>query len=613
MKRSALLFSILYLLSSIAFAQSDTTPPLTTATLSGTLGQNDWYTSGVGVDLVADDLESGVASIFWKLDDNDWQQEDFLGTLNRVQNPSFESGGLLYIDKWDHPPVSSSEAIFLHSEDYKFGSRSARIDIFSSGYYYWHNRDYYSVTEAAKVYTVNAWVKTDNLSGDGAFVAVWARNLSGSDVLIAETTKVSGTNGWTRVSVSFTMPGGYDGVFLRLSASGGWGSVWWDGVSVYEEEETSVNFAVGTSGEHTLEYYAVDNAGNEETPHKTIDFKIDTSAPGGWQNFEATQTLNSHTFICSIDVSDSTSGLDVSTAAYQYTWNGGQTWSGWLTDLTVNPSVDGSETVKLTTPDVDFHDSNWAVGKVIRFRISDLAGLQGVSPDQNLFGAWLKTTGGDVYSGQNIVMNASGAGPNAEGVIVVSGSQVDNFSSVHNRTVKSYPLITRMTYAEWLEKFPTTTPLPYGRLPLASGRFFAGGGDFVIDNQTIPNELSSTQNLAAVIFVGGNLIVNADLEVHPAAVLLFIVGGDVRIAKNVEKLDASFLLDGSFDTSYDGSPPQKQLVVKGLAAANQFIFRRSLSGKDNLTEPAEVFEFQPKIIMLAPYLGEGAISWREVR
>ena len=598
-------------------AQSDTTPPLTTATLSGTQGLNDWYTSGVNVDLVADDLESGVHSIFWKLDppEADWQMEEFLGTLNRIQNPSFESGGLFYIDNWDYPWVWPWEAVFLRSWHSKFGSRSARITVFADSYYYWHNRTYYSATEASRTYTATTWVKTEALAGDGAYAAAWGRDTDGSDGLITETSKISGTQDWARVSVSFTMPDGYDGVFLRLGANGGWGSVWFDGVSLYEEEETGVSFAVGESGEHTLEYYAVDNAGNEETPHKTIDFKIDTSAPSSWRNFEATQTLNNHTFVCGIDVSDLTSGLDVSTAAYQYTYDGGATWSDWLTDLTVDPGVDGSETVRLTTGDVDFHNSNWEVGKVIRFRISDLASLEGVSPDQNLFGAWMMTTGGDVYAGGNISMNASGPDPGAEGVIVTTGSQIENFSAAQNWTVKSYPPILRMTYDEWLEKFPTTTPLPYGRLPLESGRYFAGGGDFVIDNQTIPGgpgpDLASTENLAAVIFVGGDLIVSSDLEVHPTSVLLFIVGGDVRVDKGVEKLDASFLPDGTFDTSYNGSPPQKQLVVKGLVAANQVVLRRGLVGNGNLTEPAEVFEYQAKIINLAPYIGEGAISWVE--
>jgi len=176
-------FFILHSLFSV-FAQSDTTPPLTTATLSGTQGQNGWYISGVNVDLAADDLESGVHSINWKLDDGEWQKEEFLGTLNRVQNSSFEGGGLFYIDNWDHSPAPFWEALFLRSWEHKFGSRSARIvflNFWSPVYHYWHNRDYYSVTTTGKVYTVSAWVKTESLAGNGAYVAVWGRNLTGSE------------------------------------------------------------------------------------------------------------------------------------------------------------------------------------------------------------------------------------------------------------------------------------------------------------------------------------------------------------------------------------------------------------------------------------------------
>jgi hypothetical protein len=137
----------------------------------------------------------------------------------------------------------------------------------------------------------------------------------------------------------------------------------------------------------------------------------------------------------------------------------------------------------------------------------------------------------------------------------------------------------------------------------------------VVDNQTIPNgpggDLASTPNLAAVVFVGGNLVISRDLEVDPSSVLLFIVGGDVRVDKNVERVDASFIADGTFDTSYDGSPPQEQISINGSVAANQLILRRSLAGQANQDTPAEVFNYSAQIINLAPYLGEGEMSWRE--
>src|SRR3989442_4586665 len=51
----------------------DTTPPTTTAVLSGTLGANGWYISNVTVSLNATDASSGVASIFYRVDSGPWE------------------------------------------------------------------------------------------------------------------------------------------------------------------------------------------------------------------------------------------------------------------------------------------------------------------------------------------------------------------------------------------------------------------------------------------------------------------------------------------------------------------------------------------------------------
>src|SRR3989454_1103144 len=51
----------------------DTTPPTTTAVLSGTLGSNGWYISNVTVSLNATDASSGVASIFYRVDSGPWE------------------------------------------------------------------------------------------------------------------------------------------------------------------------------------------------------------------------------------------------------------------------------------------------------------------------------------------------------------------------------------------------------------------------------------------------------------------------------------------------------------------------------------------------------------
>jgi hypothetical protein len=50
----------------------DVTPPTTTLALSGTLGNNGWYTSAVAVTLTATDLGSGVAQTCYSFDDSTW-------------------------------------------------------------------------------------------------------------------------------------------------------------------------------------------------------------------------------------------------------------------------------------------------------------------------------------------------------------------------------------------------------------------------------------------------------------------------------------------------------------------------------------------------------------
>ena len=54
----------------------DETPPTTTATLDGTLGQHDWYISCVTVTLHAEDMKwpSGVNCTYYKVDDGPWNE-----------------------------------------------------------------------------------------------------------------------------------------------------------------------------------------------------------------------------------------------------------------------------------------------------------------------------------------------------------------------------------------------------------------------------------------------------------------------------------------------------------------------------------------------------------
>src|SRR3989475_7860695 len=51
----------------------DTTPPSTTASVSGTAGANGWYVTTVAVSLSATDPGSGISNVYTRIDGGDWQ------------------------------------------------------------------------------------------------------------------------------------------------------------------------------------------------------------------------------------------------------------------------------------------------------------------------------------------------------------------------------------------------------------------------------------------------------------------------------------------------------------------------------------------------------------
>ncbi len=52
--------------------RDDTTPPVTTISFHGSLGDNGWYVSAVHVTLNASDAESGVNDTYYKINDGPW-------------------------------------------------------------------------------------------------------------------------------------------------------------------------------------------------------------------------------------------------------------------------------------------------------------------------------------------------------------------------------------------------------------------------------------------------------------------------------------------------------------------------------------------------------------
>ncbi len=625
---SILCFLLLLLFPGASFAQTDTTPPQTTATLdpSSPDGDNNWYSSPLSITLEAIDLESGVASINWKLNDEPWQTDTFASSVNLVPNSSFE----LDADLDDNPDYwvfagTSGSVGELDSVSY-IGSKSAKIAAATNGWSSFSYVNDYSVITPPQSLHFSVWLKGDSVTGTGAYFKIYVLSPSGpSLVYSADSLALSDTFDWTRLSAEFDVADtSVYGVYAEIGIDGV-GSLWIDGAVLAEHtEEPLVNLTYFRNGEHTFYYYSEDSAGNKEG-EQSLNFKIDTVAPTNWRDFGVLRCAlsNDHTLYSWITVSDYTSGLQPYTDQFQYSVDAGETWgyyedlnkcSGtwhnneWRNILSIFP-YPGAEDLTLVTPCINYCNSNWQVCKIVRFRVEDMAGNESVK-DICINGAWSRVSGGgDVYAGSDITMTTTGAASNADGLIISSGT-VTNFSTSQPwSALEFYPYIESYTYSYLSDKYTSQTMID--SLPATSG-YFTTGGSFVIDRGTVPSNLNSA-DFSAVIFVDGDLIVNTDLELGNSGAIVFVVSGDVYVERRVNNLSGVFLVDGSFDTSYNGGRNLDTLHIWGSVKADSIILSRSLISRDNISEPAEDFHFEPKYFwLLKDLLGERQLTWQEV-
>jgi hypothetical protein len=106
----------------------------------------------------------------------------------------------------------------------------------------------------------------------------------------------------------------------------------------------------------------------------------EATPPGGWAEFGPTGWQTTRYPRCHVQVVDVGSGLDVSSADYAYSADGGSSWSSW--ESARISGTDGVTTAQvITATTVPFaQDSLTTHRNRIRFRVSDLAGNTGTSP-----------------------------------------------------------------------------------------------------------------------------------------------------------------------------------------------------------------------------------------
>ena len=624
----------------------DTTPPTTTyvQTPSSPDGKNNWYVTPVRLDLTATDLESGVKEINYRINEGIWQKVSFSDSLNLVQNPSFETTGgtTSGLASWDSTLIDSNITYSQDTTQYVSGYETASAKIVSTiGSGIWqgiNNRNYFAVAGSFENMTASEWIKTSGV-GESAFFKVYAITQdqygTQTNVLMGQSSTISGTVGWTKLSLDFnTNVSNVIGVYMDIGFTGT-GTIWADAVTISSAAlPTTTTFTDGTDSENSkVEFYSVDFAENIETyscttPVKNcINFKLDQTPPGGWYDAGAIRSLqgSDHELYVYTNVIDPVSGISNLSDKYQYMTdknpgsfgsfasllNCNSSWQpGTWVALESPPFSPGDNDVYLRTQKTEFCNNDWKTCKAVRFYAEDMAGNTD-EKDYCINGPWISVLGeGGVRSNQNINMLAEAVDDNTDGLIEASGNIVNFFSSSRDWLVKNSSAPATINYDDFDNTLKNKTTITDGKLRKTSG-VYKINSNFTINNQSLPVGFSSSV-FNQIVLVNGDLTIDTEISIDPSSTLLFVVSGDVGIIKNVDLIESAIMADGDINTAYNVTEgdANNTLDMKGIFSANKFIFKRTLQGTNNANFPSETFTYEPKyLIQLRDLYGVYTVKW----
>src|SRR2546426_2505493 len=334
----------------------DTTPPATTSNLSGTSGHSPWYVSSVTVYLNATDATSGVASLVYRVDGGNWTTYTSPFTLadgvHLLEYYATDVAGLVESTKSRTvsidtvPPTTtaalsgtlgangwytSNVTVSLTATDATSGVANITYRVDGGTWFVYTGP--FALTEGSHV--------LDYFSVDLAGLTEITRSQSiAIDMTPPSTTaSVSGTagaNGWYTSDVVASLSAidaqsDVAAVYVRVD-NGSW--ILYTG---------AVTLSDGT---HTLDYYAVNNAGLAETIHSIV-VAVDTVPPTTSSSLSGTPGANGW-FVSNVTVflnaSDATSGV----AAISYRIDGGT----WLVYSAPFILTDGPHTVDYFASDL---------------------------------------------------------------------------------------------------------------------------------------------------------------------------------------------------------------------------------------------------------------------
>ncbi|MEM3445035.1 MAG: DNRLRE domain-containing protein [Thermoplasmata archaeon] len=353
----------------------DTTPPITTASLSGIQGNNNWYISSVVLNLSATDpapSAGGSITTYYKVNN---------GSYALYSGPvSFYADGDYYIEYYSIDGVGNQEtpkSLYFRIDASPPSTTHTLAG--TGGIDNWFSSDvictlsgtdalsglagiYYSVDGGAE----SAYSSPFVISSPGTHtISYYGKDNAGNsesphnvevkiDKDLPETNHTLsgtlGTEGWYITDVTCTLTGsdptsGLYRIFYK--------------VDTMAEKIYTAPFTITGEGVHTLSYYGEDLAGNKEQPH-TLQIKIDATAPvsshaltgtageNGWYISDVSVTITATDGGSQINKTyyriDS-SGWQVYTSPFKVSLEGNHTLEYYSTDIAGN--IEKSKTLNL--------------------------------------------------------------------------------------------------------------------------------------------------------------------------------------------------------------------------------------------------------------------------
>ena len=596
--------SVLLFFSSPVYA-ADTTPPISTLTATPLTpnGDNGWYTTYPQINIDADDSESGVSAIHWKINNGVWNTSDFSQGLNLIHNPSFESG---YITDWNFEgPIFSfglKSSITKHTGNYS----AVIICINPFTYSYWTTTDYLAA-QPFQTYNYSFYMMSYTSWLDNAFYEIILETDTGETIIVRQEDIDIKLN-YKKYSGSFTLgdfPSGK--LYLRIGITR-MGQVSIDDAYMsLAGVNTSVDFTLNQEGHNTIYYYSEDSAGNIEGI-KQSSFNVDVTPPI-FTNFSTFNQESLQKFASQIDVSDATSFLVSNPSLFNYAVDGitdgyyenyntctGNFLTDSYIDLTTNYS-NGSSSGTVSTPQIDYCDANWINCKKLNFYVKDLAGNVG-SHSICVNGPYIVSNYGNTFARQNISQMGLGTEPNIWGV-AVSGTYVSDISSSSNIFVKNYqaPYLNTI-YSDYSQKLAIDATY-VTNIDNTDGIFILDQ-DYAID--TPITYVDNNQ----LIFINGNLIINQPITSDNSEIF-YLVNGDIIIDNTVQNVDVNLLSTNQIFTSLDENLSEK-VYIEGALIGQNLVFSRST---DRTLGASEIINFPVNILFNGTALSVNNIYWRE--